>query len=80
MTVPQTRTSPQTHLAAEHAEIVTRWHATQDVRDRVAGVGVQDELLATLGPLDATCPPALPLTGGTAPQSTTDGSPAPWTS
>ena len=56
MTVPQARTFLQTHLAAEHAESVTRWRAVQTVRSNIADVQIQDEVLETLGLVDVVHP------------------------
>ena len=59
MTLPQVRTHEQMHLDAEVAGEVSRWRAMQTVRANVVGVEAQDEVLATLGLLDAHCPTTL---------------------
>ncbi|MDP9408420.1 MAG: hypothetical protein M3P95_11315 [Actinomycetota bacterium] len=58
MTLPQVRTHEQMHLDAEMAGELSRWRAVQTVRANVSGAAAQDEVLATLGLLDARCPAA----------------------
>ena len=56
MTIPAARTFFDAHADAEQADRVTRWRAVQTVRANVTGAAAQDEVLATLGLLDAQDP------------------------
>ena len=46
----------QARSAAEHADSVARWRASQTVRSRVLDLDAQAELLGALGLLDAVRP------------------------